>query len=550
MLTANAIKALEARYLIQDSHGKVIETVDELFWRVARCMAQAETENITEWSEKFYQQMQSLKFLPNSPTLMNAGRPLGMLSACFVLPLEDSLDSVFTTLRDAAITQKAGGGCGFSFGKLRPKGDAVRSTSRAAGGPVEFLKIFDRSLECIKQGGTRHGANMAVMHITHPDVIEFIHCKRKEGDIQNFNISVAISDEFMYALRHNNDHHFVNPRTGAMCGKIPSKELFNMIVENAWHNGEPGIIFIDEVNRHNPTPHVGMMHATNPCGEQPLLPNEACNLGSVNLAKFVTNSKIDYMALEETTRIATRFLDNVVEMNRYPTPSIETLCKANRKVGLGVMGFADMLIKMGIDYDSEQAVVVGGTVMRFINEKATEESEKLADEKGVFPNYYGSLWHTTRARRVRNATLTTVAPTGTLSLIANCSSGIEPRFGKSITKNILGGAITESIDQELDNEYFIDAARIRPETHVRIQAAFQAHVHAAISKTCNLPNDASKDDVRTAYIMAHNLKCKSITVYRDGSREKQVLVRDTTKATTLTDDDLVVSSCPTGGCTG
>lgn len=465
------------------------------------------------------------------------------------------MDSIFTTLKDAAITQKAGGGCGFSFGKIRPKGDTVKSTHREAGGPVEFLRIFDRALEVIRQGGTRHGANMAVMHVTHPDVVEFIECKRREGDIANFNISVAVTDEFMYALKHDRLHYFVNPRTGQICGSVAARDLFDRIVDNAWHNGEPGVIFIDEINRHNPTPHVGMMHATNPCGEQPLLPNEACNLGSINLSNFVKNEEVDFNRLEGVIRLATRFLDNVVDMNRYPTTAIATLCQANRKIGLGVMGFADMLIKMKVDYDSDKALEVGGMVMRFINETATDESSKISEQKGVFPNYYGSLWHTTHARRVRNATLTTVAPTGTLSLIANCSSGIEPRFGRNIQKNILGGRLVETINPELDNEYFIDASRVSAEAHVRIQATFQAHVHAAISKTINLPNNATKEDVRHAYILAHNLRCKSITVYRDGSRLKQVLVKQTEQPATNGNGHALEGatpnlSCAVGGCEG
>lgn len=543
-LTDNALEVLNQRYLVRDYQDNVVETPDELFWRVARCIAGAERGDIKEWADRFYQIMSSLDFLPNSPTLMNAGRPLGMLSACFVLPLEDSMDSIFTTLRDAAITQKAGGGCGFSFGKIRPKGDVVRSTHRKSGGPVEFLKIFDRALEVIRQGGTRHGANMATMLISHPDVIEFIQCKRTEGVISNFNISVTITDEFMYALRHDRIHYFVNPRTGSVCGQIRAKELFDMIVDNAWHNGEPGIIFIDEVNRHNPTPHVGMIHATNPCAEQPLLPNEACNLGSINLSHFVNDGQVDFERLQSIVKTSVRFLDNVVDMNQYPTPAIATVCQANRKIGLGVMGFADMLIKLKVDYDSSKAIDVGSRVMRFINEEATAESERLTEEKGVFPNYYGSIWHTTRARRVRNATLTTVAPTGTLSLLANCSSGIEPRFGKNIEKNVLDGVLIESIDDELDNEYFIDASRISAEWHIRIQAAFQAHVHSAISKTINLPNEASRDEVKHAYILAHNLKCKSVTVYRDGSRIKQVLVRKDTKGAF---ENL---SCAVGTCEG
>mgnify|MGYP005845753967 CR=1 FL=1 len=568
VLSHNARTVLERRYLRKDPQGKLTETPEDMFRRVARHIAKAEKaygdeSRVKEMEEVFYTMMTEFKFLPNSPTLMNAGRRLGQLAACFVLPVEDSMEGIFDALKSAALIHKSGGGTGFAFSRLRPKNSKVGTTGGVASGPVSFMKIFNTATEQVKQGGTRRGANMAILRVDHPDIMEFITCKRDNRELNNFNISVGVTDAFMEAVRAGTSYDLIDPREKRKVTQLDAVEVYNALVYNAWESGDPGVIFLDRVNRDNPTPDLGEIESTNPCGEQPLLPMEACNLGSINLAKCVTVREglpsIDFAGLKELVWNGVRFLDNVIDMSKYPLPEIEKMAKGNRKIGLGVMGFADMLFQLGVGYDSEQALEVAERVMGYIQKESKEASRALAEERGVFPNFDKSIYKNTENSRFRNAATTTIAPTGTLSIIAGCSSGIEPLFALCFVRNVMdndklletnpyfekvarqrgfytpelmdqiarSGSIRrmEGIPQDI-KEVFVTAHDIRPEWHVRMQAAFQKYTDNAVSKTVNLPRDATVEDVMKVYNLSYELGCKGVTVYRDGCRENQVLSVD------------------------
>ncbi|MEM2165562.1 MAG: vitamin B12-dependent ribonucleotide reductase [Candidatus Bathyarchaeia archaeon] len=577
-LTVNAVRLLERRYLLRDLDGRIIETPSQMFARVAHAIALADRFYGASWDEvsnvekNFYRMMASLDWLPNSPTLMNAGTEIGQLSACFVLPIDDSIESIFDALKAMALIHKSGGGTGFSFSRLRPEGDIVKSTRGVASGPVSFMRIFDVATEVIKQGGKRRGANMGILRVDHPDIIKFIMAKSEEGALRNFNISVAVTDEFMKCVDENSEYSLINPRTGLVVKKLPANDVFSLIVNQAWRTGDPGLIFIDEINRHNPTPKLGVIEATNPCGEVPLLPYESCNLGSINLSRFVDrrSGDVDWDRLAYTVREAVHFLDNVIDVNRYPLPEIERMTKLNRKIGLGVMGFAEMLIQLGIPYDSMEAVSFAEKLMRFISETAREKSVELGRIRGSFPSFEDSIW-AGRYDAMRNATLTSIAPTGSISIVAGTSSSIEPLFAVAYVREVLEGTRLIDVNRlfvEIAKErgfysddlvvevarkgtlrnvqgipedvkrLFVTALEVDPRWHVEIQAAFQRYVDNAVAKTVNLPSDATLEDVRRVFMLAYKLKCKGVTVYRYGSKSQQVLYVGASEE----------AGCPSGVC--
>jgi ribonucleoside-diphosphate reductase alpha chain len=564
-LSAPAIAVLEKRYLRKDGQGKVVETPEEMFWRVARNMAEAERSynpqtSIEELSEVFFRMMSSLDFLPNSPCLMNAGRDLQQLAACFVLPIDDSLDSIFETVKQTALIHQSGGGTGFSFSRLRPKDDSVQSTGGVASGPTSFMKVFNMATEVIKQGGARRGANMGVLRVNHPDIMEFVNIKKDPDEMTNFNLSVGLTREFMEALEKDGDYGLINPRTKNEVGRLRAREVFEAIVNAAWETGDPGVLFLDRINEVNPTPQLGDMESTNPCGEVPLLSYELCVLGSINLSHMVKErngrGEPDFEKIRKTVRHAVHFLDNVIDMNQYPLPQIAQMARGNRKIGLGVMGLAHFFIRLGIPYNSPKALEVARGLMSFIQHQAKERSMELAEERGVFPNFLGSIYSRNGGMKLRNATVTTIAPTGTLSLIANCSSGIEPLFGIQYVRRALEGMefqMTDPLFLELGEkegflnpdlmkalseganlrdlpgipqrikELFITTFEIPPVWHIKIQAAFQEYTDNAVSKTVNFPKDATQEDVKEAFLLAYRERCKGITIYRSGSKAKQVL---------------------------
>ena len=564
-LSENALTVLKNRYLKKDSNGNVIETPDQLFKRVAHHIALAEKKygndsTIEKVEENFFRIMTEFKFLPNSPTLMNAGRRLGQLAACFVLPVEDSMDGIFDSLKSAALIHKSGGGTGFSFSRLRPKNSRVGTTGGVASGPISFMKIFNTATEQVKQGGTRRGANMGILRVDHPDIMEFIYCKRDNKELNNFNISVGVTDKFMEALKNDESYDLINPWDNSKVGEANSTDVYNALVTQAWTNGDPGIIFLDRMNRDNPTPELGEIESTNPCGEQPLLPMEACNLGSINLAKYVIENQeepaIDYEGLKEIIWWSVRFLDNTIDMSKYPLPEIDAMVKGNRKIGLGIMGFADMLYQLKISYNSDKALETAEEVMSFIQKESHEASKFLAEERGVFENFNYSIFKDQEDKKYRNATTTTIAPTGTLSILAGCSSGIEPLFALSFVRRVMDNNILAEVNPYFETvakergfysnelmdtiakrgsiqgleeipedvrKVFVTAHDVSPEWHIRMQTAFQKYTDNAVSKTVNLPKDATIDDVMKVYNTAFELGCKGVTIYRDGSKENQVL---------------------------
>jgi ribonucleoside-diphosphate reductase alpha chain len=591
-MSDNARIVLAKRYLMKDETGNPVEEPEEMFWRVASVIAAedakygATADDVEALAREFYLLMTQRSFEPNSPTLMNAGRPLGQLSACFVLPVDDALSNgqsgVYDTLRSMAMVHQSGGGTGFSFSRIRPQGDLVRSTTGVASGPVSFMSLYDASTEVVKQGGTRRGANMGILRVDHPDILHFIDCKQDITKITNFNISVAITDTFMNAAERGEEYDLVNPRTGEAVGRLDAREVFDRVVKNAWRTGEPGVFFIDRANYYNPVPHLGDYEATNPCGEQPLLPYDVCNLGSVNVGAFVRDDKpadapwyekIDWKEYRRVVRLATHFLDNVIDANQYPLDEIHDLAHRIRRIGLGVMGFADLLVRLGVPYNSDEGIEIGRRVMEFMDEEGKKESENLASIRGTFPEWERSIWGlddtAARApngdrirpvRRLRNCNVTTVAPTGTISIFAGCSSGIEPLFAVAFMRNQAGALMpdvnadflrmakeegwhSEDLMARIAGEghihfpevpahvqkAFVTAHDITPAWHVRQQAAFQEHCDSAISKTTNFPHEAKVEDVREIYELAYKLNCKGITVYRDGSRDAAPLTTGATK---------------------
>jgi ribonucleoside-diphosphate reductase alpha chain len=576
-LSQNARTVIEKRYLIKDATGKPTEQPEDMFWRVARTVAEADRRygagdnGVAELAQQFYQLMTERRFEPNSPTLMNAGRPLGQLSACFVLPVDDALsnghDGIYDTLRSMALIHQSGGGTGFSFSRLRGQGSMVRSTTGVASGPVSFMKLYDASTDAVKQGGTRRGANMGILRVDHPDIMQFITCKEDLSQVTNFNISVAVTDYFMQAVRDASEYDLIDPSTGKPTGKLDARMVWDKMIDGAWRTGEPGCFFIDEANRYNPVPNVGKYEATNPCGEQPLLPYDVCNLGSINLGCYVADRKMNWDALRADIHLSVRFLDNIIDVNKYPLPEIDALSKRIRRIGFGVMGFADALVKLGIPYNTNEGVEFGRQLQRFVDVESKRESERLADERGPFPEWARSIWgpdetcaRDRNGKRVkpmqmlRNCNVNTVAPTGTISIIAGCSSGIEPLFAVAFMRNQAGvmmpdvnedflriakeeGWYSEELIEEIAKQghihfeevpekwqrVFVTAHDITPEWHVRMQAAFQENCDSAISKTTNFPHAATPADVRAIYELAYELNCKGVTVYRDGSRDNQVL---------------------------
>ncbi len=575
-LSDNALRVLKRRYLRKDSKGNVIESPEQMFKRVAHHIARAEkkynsSSSVDKVEATFYQMMTEFRFLPNSPTLMNAGRRLGQLAACFVLPVEDSMEGIFDALKNAALIHKSGGGTGFSFSRLRPKKSRVGTTGGVASGPISFMKIFNTATEQVKQGGTRRGANMGILRVDHPDIMEFINCKKDMKDLNNFNISVAVTDSFMDAAREKRSYDLIDPRDKTKVGELDGWEVYTALVKQAWENGDPGIVFLDRINKDNPTPELGEIESTNPCGEQPLLPLEACNLGSINLAKYVIENDedptIDYEGLKDLIWVSVRFLDNTIDMSKYPLPEIDKMVKGNRKVGLGVMGFADMLYQLKVPYNSDRALQIAEEVMDFIQKESHEASMALAEERGVFPNFDQSVFKERRNCNYRNATTTTIAPTGTLSIIAGCSSGIEPLFALSFVRHVMDNDILLELnpyfervakergfysDKLMDTiakkgsirglkeipedvrKVFVTAHDVTPEWHVRMQAAFQKYTDNAVSKTVNLPKDSTMDDVLKVYNLAYELGCKGVTIYRDGSKENQVLSFDDKEKKSMT----------------
>ena len=566
-LSTNAKKVLESRYLKRDENNEIIENFEELFERVATNISKADQFYNEELNSKeiFYEMMTNLDFLPNSPTLMNAGSDLQQLSACFVLPVDDSMEGIFESVKNTALIQKSGGGTGFSFSRLRPKSDIVKTTGGVASGPISFMQVFDAATNTVKQGGKRRGANMAILRVDHPDIKDFITCKEDENNLNNFNISVGLTEEFMEAVADDKEYNLKNPRTGDIEDQLNAREVFKLIVKMAHTNGEPGIIFLDRINRANPTPHLGEIESTNPCGEQPLLPYEACNLGSINLSHMVKEvdgqAKVDFAKLKEVTHNAVHFLDNVIDMNQYPLEKINEMVKGNRKIGLGVMGWADLLINLGIPYNSEKAIQLAKKIMSFINQEAKVKSREIAEKRGAFPNIEGSVYD----NPIRNATTTTIAPTGSISIIGNCSSGVEPIFAVCYERNVIDDTLIEvhplfeklakkrgfyslelmkkiidaggiqdipEIPQDV-KDIFVTAHDISPEWHIRMQAAFQEHTDNAVSKTVNMPHEASLDDVEEVFTLAYQLKCKGVTIYRDGSRTGQVLQKKKEKEENL-----------------